>query len=88
LLAYKQIAVTIVGEVRNPGTFNLAHGAGVMAGLGAAGGLNDYASNDGIYVLRAKQSGQRIRFRYTDLTRPDPAALNFELHEGDAVLVE
>jgi polysaccharide biosynthesis/export protein len=88
LISYDKVGITVMGEVRTPGAFQLEHGAGVMAALGAAGGLNDFASEDGIYVLRAEHTGQRIRFRYSDLTKPDPAAVNFELHEGDALVVE
>jgi polysaccharide biosynthesis/export protein len=88
LLAYRTIHVTVLGEVESAGRYEMANGSSVITALGSAGGLNEFASADGIYVLRASNSGQRIRFRYADLTKPDPAALNFELRDGDAVLVE
>lgn len=88
LLTYKPITVTVLGEVKSAGRYELARGSGLVTALGSAGGLTDFAAQDGIFVLRAKKSAQRIRFRYSDLTRPDPAALNFEMRDGDVVVVE
>ncbi|HEX2734096.1 MAG TPA: polysaccharide biosynthesis/export family protein [Polyangiaceae bacterium] len=88
LVSYRQITVTVVGEVRAPGAYHLEHGVNLMTALGSAGGLNDFASKDSIYLLRTERTAQRIRFRYSDLTRPDPVAVNFQLHDGDAIVVE
>lgn len=88
LLDYRPIDVTVLGEVRAAGSYELPHGASVLAALGKAGGLGEFAGEEEIYVLRSHPKVQRIRFRYDDLTKPEPAALNFELRDGDTVLVE
>lgn len=87
LLAYKPLQVPVVGEVQRPGVVDVAPSSGVLVALGAAGGLSEFADKDSIYVVRSV-GAQRIRFRYRDLLKPEPAAVAFELREGDAVLVE
>lgn len=88
LLAYRELDVTVIGEVRSPGGFQIAHGAGVLSALARAGGLTEFAAEGQIFVLRSDPAAKRIRFRYTDLTKPDPAAAAFKLQDGDVVLVE
>lgn len=88
LLAYRPLSITVVGEVRAPGTRDVPHGSGVITALGVAGGLSEFADEDEIYVLRVEPTPQRIRFRYADLTRPEPAAVRFKLLDGDTVLVD
>lgn len=88
LLSYSPLNVTVMGEVGTAGSFEIAHGSGVLAAIGKAGGLSEFADVEEIYVVRGQPTAQRIRFRYADLTRPDPAALQFELRDGDTVLVE
>jgi hypothetical protein len=39
-------------------------------------------------VLRSRPEVVRIRFRYSDLTGGDAAALGFRFRDGDAVVVE
>jgi polysaccharide export outer membrane protein len=88
LLVHKPIVVMVMGEVENTGTYTVPHGSGVLAALSSAGGLGDFASEEDIYVLRTMPTSQRIRFRYADLTKPDPRAAKFALRDGDIVLVE
>ncbi len=88
LVSHSPLQVTVVGEVAAAGAFEVPHGAGVLAAIGKAGGLTEFADKDEIYVLRPTPSAQRIRFRYADLTRPDAAAVLFRLRDGDTVLVE
>lgn len=88
LLQRGPIHVTVVGEVGSSGAFELPHGSGLLVALGKAGGLSDFADDDQIYVLRKQPKPQRIRFRFEDLTNPEPAAVTFELRDGDTILVE
>jgi polysaccharide export outer membrane protein len=88
MLVHKPIVVMVMGEVESTGTYTIPHGAGVLAALSSAGGLGDFASEEDIYVLRTTPTSQRIRFRYADLTKPDPRAAKFALRDGDIVLVE
>lgn len=79
--------VSVVGEVRNSGIFQLEPGSNVLHALAAAGGLNDYADSDKVFVVR-KSMPQRVRFRYHDLRSADPKSVQFTLQPGDIVVVE
>jgi polysaccharide export outer membrane protein len=82
------LLVPVMGEVVRPGSVTLEPGSTVLAALAAAGGLNDYAHEDGIFVLRQGPTPQRIRFRYEALARNEGAAAQFRLQRGDAIVVE
>jgi polysaccharide export outer membrane protein len=81
------LKVSVVGEVKQSGVFQLDRGANVLTALAAAGGLNDYADSDKIFVVR-RSLPQRVRFRYTDLRSADPKSIQFTLQGGDVVVVE
>jgi polysaccharide export outer membrane protein len=82
-----QIAVSVLGEVRNAGAFNVDPGASVLHALASAGGLSDYADADAIFVLR-KDLPKRVRFRFQDLRDGDKRSTQFALQAGDVVVVE
>lgn len=80
--------VSVVGEVRTPGHFAIAPGDGVLSALARAGGMTEFADEDSIYVLRRNPKPMRIRFRYDDLAGGDQVSNEFELRDGDVVVVE
>jgi len=80
-------AVSVVGEVAHPGVYTIEPGQGVLRVLAAAGGLNDFAHKDRIYVLRSSEE-VRIRFRMDELATPGTPAARFRLLADDAVIVE
>jgi polysaccharide export outer membrane protein len=82
-----ELRVSVVGEVKNSGSFQLEPGANVLHALAAAGGLSDYADNTAIFVVR-RSLPQRVRFRYADLRSADPRSIQFTLQAGDIVVVE
>jgi polysaccharide export outer membrane protein len=82
-----ELKVSVLGEVKNAGIFQLEHGANVLHALAAAGGLSDYADKDKVFVLR-KSLPQRVRFRYEDLRSADPKSVSFTLQGGDVIVVE
>jgi polysaccharide export outer membrane protein len=82
-----QITVSVVGQVKNAGAFNMDPGANVLQALASAGGLSDYASEDKIFVLR-RSLAQRVRFRFADLRNGDKSSISFGLQAGDVVVVE
>lgn len=82
-----EMKVSVVGEVKQSGTFQLEPGANVLHALAAAGGLTDYADNTAIFVVR-KSLPQRVRFRFADLRSADPKSIQFTLQAGDIVVVE
>lgn len=81
------LKVSVVGEVRQSGIFQLEPGSTVLVALAAAGGLNDYADPDKVFVVR-KSLSQRVRFRYSDLRSAEPKSIHFTLLPGDTVVVE
>jgi polysaccharide export outer membrane protein len=87
--------VSVLGEVDEPGTYEVEPGAGVLRAIAAAGGLTSYADHDAIFVPRPAAPGapagtppRRIRFRYGALTRGEPHAAGFALQHRDVVVVE
>jgi polysaccharide export outer membrane protein len=85
------LGVSVLGEVTAAGSFILDRPAGVLHAIAAAGGLNQYADREAIYVLRRVSLGippMRIRFRYQDLILGGNRASAFLLQSGDVVVVE
>ena len=84
----RTLRVTVIGEVRAPGQYELPRPEGVIGALARAGGLSEFAASDGVYVLRDNPKRQRIRFRYPDLTSGLSPSADFMLRDGDVVIVE
>jgi polysaccharide export outer membrane protein len=80
-------AVSVLGEVARPGNYPLDTSPGVLQAIAAAGGLTDYASRDGIFVVR-RAAGKRIRFAFSSLVQGETRASAFRLRAGDVVVVE
>jgi polysaccharide export outer membrane protein len=80
-------SVSVIGEVKTPGRYDLKDGEGLLDALARAGGLTPYANENAIYVIRRQGTGPRVRYRYRDLTAP-AASGQTELRNGDAVVVE
>jgi len=86
--------VTVMGEVKTPGRYELKSQSTVLDVLAMAGGLTQYADRGRIVVLRRQGSDTRpIPFALDKLdTRNSSAAKqglhhNFDLEPGDIVLV-
>ncbi len=80
--------VSVIGNLRNPGRFELEGQPTVLDALALAGGPDEFASKDDIYVLRGRPNeSKRIPFRYTSAIKPDGPDLNFALEPGDIVIV-
>lgn len=84
----RRTIVTVLGEVRGSGRFELEPGEGLLQILARAGGLTPFADSDAIFVLRRDPQLARIRFRYDELAGGDPVSVGFELRDGDTVMVE
>jgi polysaccharide export outer membrane protein len=95
------VKVTVMGEVRLPGRFELKSRATVLDALALAGGLTEYASRGRIVVLRRHQAGtHQISFDFDKMTvkngtvdgsagKPDDEGRqhNFDVAPGDIILV-
>ena len=86
--------VTVIGQVKTPGRYELKDRATVLDVLALAGGLTDYAARDRIVVLRQDTSNtRRIKFQYQNLgsatkhEQKDAGQDNFCVRPGDIVFV-
>ena len=88
--------VTVIGEVKTPGRFELKGRATVLDVLALAGGFTDFAARGRIVVMRRDPNGTRqIPLSYDKLTeKHEPASgskstgqHNFCMQPGDVVVV-
>jgi len=84
----KPLSVSVLGQVEEPGLYNLDPGARIAQALAAAGGLKDFARKDRIYLLRTTDGTTRIRMTYQDVTAKTGRAFSLRLRTGDIVVVE
>ncbi len=84
----KPLSVSVLGQVGQPGLYNLDAGARVAQALAAAGGLKDFAHKDRIFLLRGGDKPARIRMTYEAVTEGDGPAATLRLRSGDVVVVE
>jgi polysaccharide export outer membrane protein len=81
------IKVSVVGEVRAPGFYELARDRSLMAALALAGWLTEFAHTVRIFVVRVG-SNERVRFRVRDLTTAESRFARYQLADSDVVVVE
>ncbi|MGD0523928.1 MAG: polysaccharide biosynthesis/export family protein [Polyangiaceae bacterium] len=81
------MTLLLLGEVAHPGAFQVDPNVPLAQALALGGGLTDYASRDGIFVVR-QQPQMRVRFTYQAVMRNEGRAGEFPLHPGDLVEVE
>jgi polysaccharide export outer membrane protein len=84
---FQPTSISVVGEVLHAGVFTIDPSAGVLQALAIAGGINEYASRDAIYVIR-RSPMRRIRFTYESLIHNEGRSATFRLRTGDVVVVE
>lgn len=84
----KPIQVPVLGEVKSVGVRKVQLGDGMLELLADVGGLSDFASKSGIYVIRRDPELVRIRFDYDALVGGERKHVEFELKEGDVVVVK
>jgi len=84
----KQISISVLGEVSRQGVYQVEPGVNLLHVLAVAGGLNELAHRDRIFVWRQLPQPVRIRFSYDALTHGDGPGARFRLQAGDVVVVE
>ncbi|HZU82838.1 MAG TPA: polysaccharide biosynthesis/export family protein [Polyangiaceae bacterium] len=82
------MTIVLLGEVARPGAYTFEPNAPLAQALAVGGGLTEFASNDGIFVVRQHPTAARIRFRYRDVYRNEGRAASFPLQPGDIIEVE
>jgi polysaccharide export outer membrane protein len=82
------VKVSIVGEVKTPGRYDLKSRTTVLDLIAAAGPFTSYAAPRRIVVMRTNGDGvTRIPFNYYKVIAGDAEHVNFELQPGDIVVV-
>ena len=82
------LRVYVIGKVNNPGQFAIGLDTTVMQVLSMAGGLNPYADEGKIYILR--QNGgktTRIFFNYKEVIKGKDLEQNLLVQRGDVIIV-
>lgn len=82
-------SIYVLGKVNRPGQFPINQPTDVMQALAMAGGLNAFAAEGSINILRRNQDGvqKAIRFRYSDVKSGDELQTNIILQSSDVVVV-
>lgn len=81
--------IFVIGKVARPGEFVINSNVDVMQALALAGGLNSYAAEDEIQILRRDQTGKQkaIPFEYQQVKEGNDLHSNILLQSGDVVVV-
>ena len=84
----RSFKVSVIGEVKTPGRYELKSRATVLDVLAQAGPFSDFASRARIFVLRLNGTTmKRIPFNYNKVIAADGEAENFLVQPGDIVVV-
>jgi polysaccharide export outer membrane protein len=80
--------VFVTGMVGRPGPHTLAQSMTVLQLIAMAGGLQEYAKEDKIVIMRSENGQQvRYRFNYEQVIEGRNLEQNIELRPGDTVIV-
>jgi polysaccharide export outer membrane protein len=81
--------VYVLGKVARPGEYVMVRPLDVMQALAMAGGLNTFASENKVVILRRDGTGkqQAIPFRYAAVQNGEELQSNIILSSGDIVVV-
>jgi polysaccharide export outer membrane protein len=77
--------IYVIGRVNIPGRYVLNSRVNVLQGLAMAGGLNPFANNNAIKIIRS--DGDILNFRYNDVAKGKNLEQNILLKRGDVILV-
>ena len=89
VLASNGNLVYVLGKVGRPGAFPINGPMDVTQALAFAGGLNSFAAENKIKILRRNEEGvqRAIRFKYGQIKDGDKLENNIVLKSGDVILV-
>jgi polysaccharide export outer membrane protein len=85
---------SVVGKVRNPGTFTPGRYINALEALSIAGGPTEFAQLGGVVIIRKEPTGLRsFRVRLNDVLKGSPSANDLspaaipDIQSGDTVVV-
>ena len=85
---FKSLHAYVIGKVKDSGMFPISLDTNVMQILAMAGGLNPYASEANIHILRqVKGTSVKIPFNYKEVLKGANLEQNITLLRGDVVVV-
>jgi len=88
LLKMSEPKAYVIGKVNRPGEFIISSHTNVMQILAMAGGMNPFASEGNILILRQENnSTMTIPFNYKQVEKGKNVEQNIILKEGDVVVV-
>ena len=81
--------IYVIGKVNRPGEYPVNSQIDVMQALALAGGLNSFAAENSINILRRNADGKQvaIEFEYGEVKDGDELQTNILLNSGDVVVV-
>jgi polysaccharide biosynthesis/export protein len=86
--SFNSLRAFVIGKVNKPGVYPITLNTNVMQLLSMAGGLNAYASESNIHILRQVEGGTvKIPFSYGDVLKGRHLDQNITLQRGDVVVV-
>jgi len=79
----------IVGKIAKPGSFSLSKPTTVLEAIAIAGGFQEFAKVNKVYILRHQDDGSEIklRFEYKKVLTQRATQENIELKNGDTIVV-
>jgi polysaccharide export outer membrane protein len=78
----------IIGKVKQPGTYPLAPGMTVLQALSVAGGLEQWADEDGIRIIRVSEGKEELfKFDYGKVIKGKELDQNILLMPNDTIVV-
>jgi polysaccharide export outer membrane protein len=78
----------VIGKVNKPGQYGISLDTTVMQILSIAGGINPFASEDKIHILRRKKNITiKIPFNYGQVLKGNNLEQNIVLQRGDVIVV-
>jgi len=85
----KSHSFNVVGKVTKPGAYDLAKPTTVLDAVALAGGFQDFAKLNKVYVLRKMPDGSQkmFPFNYKQVIKGRQLDQNIELQNGDTVVV-
>ncbi|MBI3325780.1 MAG: polysaccharide biosynthesis/export family protein [Nitrospinae bacterium] len=85
----RSFKVSVIGEVKTPGRYDLKSRATVLDALAQAGGFTEFASRARVVILRPDGTTmKRIPFNYKKAISATGQEENFHLQQGDIVVVQ
>jgi polysaccharide export outer membrane protein len=81
--------ISVLGKVARPGEYPINRPIDVMGALALGAGLNQFAAENSIKILRRNEQGEQIAipFEYGDVKNGEALETNILLKAGDIVVV-